>query len=66
MMANGGDVSTCWCLTTDFSAVDLIEQYQQQHPQILLDKQQCVCQSCLDKIASAQHPAKTSVQIFTP
>ncbi|MCL1117410.1 MULTISPECIES: cysteine-rich CWC family protein [Pseudomonadati] len=65
-MVNGQDVANCWCMDTGFSAVDLIAQYLRQHPQMSLNKQQCLCRTCLDKIAASQLTSKSSVQIYIP
>ncbi|MCT7942498.1 cysteine-rich CWC family protein [Shewanella holmiensis] len=65
-MANGQSIATCWCMNTGFSAVDLIKQYLHQHPQVSLNKQQCVCRDCLEKMAASQLTAQTSVQIYIP
>ena len=65
-MAYGQNIENCWCMDTGFSAAQLIEQYLHQHPQISLNKQQCLCRSCLDNMAATQLPSQACVHIYTP
>lgn len=66
MMASGQDISTCWCLLSDYSAVELIKRYQLANPQAIINADQCVCQSCLVQMAGMSSPVLPAVQIFTP
>jgi hypothetical protein len=66
MMASGQDISTCWCVLSDYSAVELIKRYQLAYPQASINKEQCVCQSCLAQMARMSLPALPVVQIFKP
>lgn len=66
MMASGQDISTCWCLSLDYSAVELIQRYLLEHPQVNINADQCVCSSCLTQIALMFQPALAAVQIFKP
>jgi hypothetical protein len=59
-------ISTCWCVLSDYSAVELIKRYQLAYPQASINKEQCVCQSCLAQMARMSLPALPVVQIFKP
>lgn len=66
MMSRGQDISTCWCLSSDYSAVELIRRYLSAYPQKDINADQCVCQSCLAQIALMFPAELPVVQIFTP
>ena len=65
-MALGQDISSCWCVDSTYSAVELILQYVTRYPDKAIRADQCVCVSCLAKIAQITATEPSAVQLFIP